>query len=164
MQPADDTGVDGAADPVADNPVGDVLQAVRALAFGLDRYRQALGTRYSIGVAEIVTLGQLLFDGPVRASEVSDRTGLTQSSVTALLDRLEGRGYITRVRPPENRRVVLVEATAAGRELARAIFGPMQARLRAAGPGAPPLDNLAECLDFTAAFLENAAAELREPS
>jgi DNA-binding MarR family transcriptional regulator len=153
---------DAAAAGQVDAGVDAVLQALRAVALGVDRYRQALGARHSLGVTEIVTLGQLLYDGPVRAGEVSARTGLTQSSVTALLDRLEGRGLVTRTRPSGNRRIVLVVPTSAGRELGRAIFGPMRAGLRDVGPGAPSLDILAECLDYTATFLDRVAARLRE--
>lgn len=156
----EDIGVTGPG--AEDAAIGAVLQAMRALALGLDRYRQALGVRYSIGVTEIVALSQLLFDAPVRASEVSERTGLTQSSVTALLDRLEGRGLVTRVRPAENRRVVLVEPTATGRELGRAIVGPVRQGLRNQPPDAPALETLAECLQYAAAFLGRAASELRE--
>ena len=162
MGPADGAAPGGGKSPARDEAAIDaVLQAVRAVALGLDRYRQALGARHAIGVAEIVTLGQLLFDGPVRASEVSARTGLTQSSVTALLDRLESRGYIVRVRPPDNRRVVLVESTPAGRELGRAIFGPMRARLRET-TYEPGLECLAQCLEHAGTFLTSAAAQLRE--
>lgn len=143
-----------------ESAVDAVLQAVRALALGLDRYRRALGAAHGIGVAEIVTLGQLLYDGPVRAGEVSTRTGLTQSSVTALLDRLEARGYVVRVRPEGNRRAVMVEATAAGRELGHAIFGPLRARLLAAAPEGRGLECVAECLAYTADSLDAAARDL----
>lgn len=144
-----------------DAPIGDVLQAVRAVALNLDRYRQALGARYGIGVAEIITLGQLLFEGPVRAGAIAERTGLTQSSVTALLDRLESRGLVTRKRHPDNRRVVRVAATPAGHELGTAIFSPFWERLREAPPDTPPPDHLAACFDHAAAFLEHATAVLR---
>lgn len=144
-----------------DGEIEAVLQAVRAVAIGLDRYRQALGARYALGVAEIVALAQLLYDGPVRASDVSARTGLTQSSVTALLDRLEARGYVTRTRPAANRRVVLVAATPAGTELGRAIFGPMRAALHRPPGDAPPLPELATALGYTADLLGDLAAGLR---
>ncbi|MGQ0575304.1 MAG: MarR family winged helix-turn-helix transcriptional regulator [Pseudonocardia sp.] len=165
MDPADGAGQAEDGPPAGDDEaVAAVLQAVRAVALGLDRYRQALGARHGIGVAEIVTLGQLLFEGPVRASDVSVRTGLTQSSVTALVDRLESRGYVLRTRPPGNRRTVLVEPTPAGRELGHAIFGPMLALLRDIPPGSPGLDCLAGCLEHTAAFFAAAATRLRDGS
>jgi DNA-binding MarR family transcriptional regulator len=160
--PADGEAPGGGGSPASDEAgVEAVLQAVRAVSLGLDRYRQAIGARHAIGVTEIITLGQLLFEGPVRASEVSTRTGLTQSSVTALLDRLETRGYILRVRPPDNRRVVMVESTPAGRELGRAIFGPMRGWLRDM-TYEPGLERLAHCLEYAATFLAGAAAQLRE--
>jgi DNA-binding MarR family transcriptional regulator len=46
--------------------------------------------------------------------------------ITRMLDKLEGRGLVTRERRPENRRVVLVGITDAGLALLRDIAGPLR--------------------------------------
>jgi DNA-binding MarR family transcriptional regulator len=46
--------------------------------------------------------------------------------MTRLLDKLEERGLIERVRPRDNRRVVLVGITDAGLELLRELAGPVR--------------------------------------
>lgn len=106
--------------------IRDVLVALQALSQGLDHYRRATGARLHLGMPDIVTLAQLLYDEPMRAAEVGSRTGLSPGSVTALLDRLEVRGYITRVRPAENKRTVAIALTAEGRELVQGIFRPLE--------------------------------------
>jgi DNA-binding MarR family transcriptional regulator len=53
----------------------------------------------------------------VRAGQIGERTGLTPGSVTALLNRLESRGYLTCMRPDHDRRSLQVSLTPAGRTL-----------------------------------------------
>jgi DNA-binding MarR family transcriptional regulator len=50
--------------------------------------------------------------GPLSAGEIAERTGLATASVTALVDRLERRGFVRRVRDPADRRRVIVEPSA----------------------------------------------------
>ncbi len=46
--------------------------------------------------------------GPVTAGALSARTGLTTGAITHILDRLEKRGFIERVRDAEDRRKVFI--------------------------------------------------------
>lgn len=66
-------------------------------------------------------LGYLHLKGePVSPGDIISHLGLTSGAGTALLDRLEGAGYITRLRHPEDRRSVLIvlDAEAAAEPLA----------------------------------------------
>lgn len=142
-------------------PVAAVLGAVRALARGVDLYRYALAAQLGLGLPELITLAELLVREPLRAGEVGQRTGLTQGSVTALLDRLEGRGYLTRARPQENKRTVAIMLTPAGRQLAADMFAPLEPLLArvADEPGAPDPDRLAHCLTHIAEALTELATQ-----
>lgn len=147
--------------PDAEVPVaiGDVLAAIRDLAHGVDRYRLALSARHGLAVSEVITLAHLASTGSVRASDVAARTGLAQGSVTGLLDRLERRGYVERIRPPQNRRVVLVELTGPGRAVAEGMYAPVLPALvdAAAEPGAPDPQQMAHCMRRIAAILADLA-------
>jgi DNA-binding MarR family transcriptional regulator len=67
----------------------------------------------------------VLFRGPMKASELADAAGLTRGAITTLLDRMEARGYVRRVRDREDRRAVRVEMTDAARERAAELDGPI---------------------------------------
>ncbi|MCX6462851.1 MAG: MarR family transcriptional regulator [Pseudonocardiales bacterium] len=136
--------------------VAEVLVALRRLARGIDTYRFALGDRLDLGLAEILALGELLFDQPLRAGDVQARTGLTQGSITALLDRLEGRDLIRRSRPPHDRRIVAVTLTDAGREVAERMYAPLRERLGdgAAAGDAPDARTLVRSLTHLADVLD----------
>lgn len=65
----------------------------------------------------------LLHHGPQSAGAIAVVTGLTPAAVTALIDRLEARGYVTRTRSLEDRRKVVVEATETTRGLSQRYYG-----------------------------------------
>ena len=63
------------------------------------------------------TLSILDADGPLRLTELAAREGVTQPAMTQLVTRLERDALASRRPSPQDGRVVLVEITAAGREL-----------------------------------------------
>jgi len=54
---------------------------------------------------------------PVRVSDLAARMYLNPSTVVGILDRLESRGFVKRDRSVDDRRVVKVQLTAAGKDL-----------------------------------------------
>jgi len=63
--------------------------------------------------------------GPV---ELGHRLGMRSASATELVDRLEGTGYVRRVRHPRDRRRVILEMTETGWHAVMAELGPLLAR------------------------------------
>lgn len=57
--------------------------------------------------------------GPSKVAELRRVFGHKPSTLTGLLDRLEGRGWIVRAIDPEDRRGFLIEATAEGAKVGR---------------------------------------------
>ena len=55
-----------------------------------------------------------LSEGPRRITELAQTEALAQPTVTQLVDKLEGRGLVSRARSDEDGRVVIVEITPAG--------------------------------------------------
>ncbi|WP_202298244.1 MarR family winged helix-turn-helix transcriptional regulator [Mesorhizobium sp. 131-2-1] len=85
-------------------------------------YDEAVGVRLGLNMAERHCIG-LLYGGPQSAGAVAVATGLTPAAVTALIDRLEARGLLTRTRSLEDRRKVVIEATEATRDLSGRYYG-----------------------------------------
>jgi DNA-binding MarR family transcriptional regulator len=57
-------------------------------------------------------------DGPLTPSEIADRMLVPSATMTATLDTLESRGWVTRSPNPDDRRSILVSVTAEGRAAA----------------------------------------------
>jgi DNA-binding MarR family transcriptional regulator len=84
---------------------------------------QAIADRFDLGPSDL----KASRGGPaLTAGRIADATGLSNSAVTALLDRLERQGFIERRRDGADRRRVAVVSTGKHeQELARA-FEPLQ--------------------------------------
>ncbi len=66
----------------------------------------------------------------ITLGELAERLVLHRANAGRLVDRLAGKGLVRRETPEEDRRVVLVRPTSAGRRLAeRAVANPVQADL-----------------------------------
>lgn len=61
--------------------------------------------------------------GRVSAGQLANHAGLTTGAVTAVVDRLEAAGYVTRIRDPLDRRKIWVEPTPHLTALVETIFG-----------------------------------------
>ena len=66
---------------------------------------------------QVLTNLLLAGETPVSPSDLSSRLMVTTGAMTNVLDRLEQRGLLRRVRNPADRRSVIVEATEAGSAL-----------------------------------------------
>ena len=63
---------------------------------------------------------------PIRTLDLAGRLVSRAPDITRLLDKLERRGLVRRDRPADNRRVVRVAITAAGRALLRELREPVR--------------------------------------
>ncbi|MFI9595695.1 MarR family winged helix-turn-helix transcriptional regulator [Nonomuraea sp. NPDC052265] len=68
-----------------------------------------MGERLGLGMTEEKTLDLLQRLGPLTAGELSQHTGLAPASVSGLIDRLEAKWLVRRVRDTKDRRRVIVE-------------------------------------------------------
>ena len=66
-----------------------------------------------------------LVDLPRSARELSDAVGVSSAATTAMIDRLEAKGFVRRTRTAEDRRKVMVEMTESGRERVGEFYGPL---------------------------------------
>ena len=90
--------------------------------------------RRGLSMAQLHILYTLQRNGEMPMSRLADVLDVSLSSATGLIDRIEERGFVERIRVPEDRRVVLIRVTDAGRrmldevdavgtELLRSVFG-----------------------------------------
>ena len=56
-------------------------------------------------------LGTLAHHGKMKVSELSEKLGLSNSTVSGIIDRLENQGLVVRTRSKEDRRVVYISVT-----------------------------------------------------
>ncbi|MEU7119492.1 MarR family transcriptional regulator [Streptomyces zaomyceticus] len=75
---------------------------------------------------------------PLSPARLSERISLSTGATTALLNRLEAAGHITRAREHSDRRIVTLRSGGHVQERADEFFGPLAHRLDAAMSHYPP--------------------------
>ena len=88
-----------------------LARAHRALAGFVEQSVAALG----LGLSEFMILEALLHKGPLTISVIGEKVLLTNASMTAAVDRLEERGFVTRQSSEKDRRSKIVSLTKDGR-------------------------------------------------
>ena len=85
-------------------------------------------------------LGRLNEEGPIRLTTLAAAEGISQPSMTQLIQRLERQGLATRINDPEDGRAALVNITNAGRALLDARRRDRRDRLAELLMALPPED------------------------
>lgn len=108
-----------------------LLLACRDLARAMDRFDEAACGALGLGRSDLRALN-LLEHGPLGASELARRLGLTRPAVTALVDRLADAGYVVRVPVPGDRRATGVQLQPATWAAFARVYRPLGERVWAA--------------------------------
>jgi DNA-binding MarR family transcriptional regulator len=136
--------------------VEDLAHQVRALILAAEEYQYAFARRVGIGMRDASALGHLFHTGPQNPSQIAVRLNLTPASVTALADRLDAAGYVSRTPHPRDRRQSVLALTPAGTELMNDSFAAFTADI-----GGAVADEPAGQVQATSALLEQIAVGLR---
>ena len=94
-----------------------VFRAMSSASKRLPRYfDKAFGT-VDLRLTEFSVLQQLSESGPTPMVRLSDENLVTKAAVTAIIDAMEKKGLVRRVRDSSDRRVVNIQMTPAGKKL-----------------------------------------------
>src|SRR3954452_23573579 len=93
-----------------------VMNTVRTADILFDRIGRLLRP-LGVSAAGGLVLGLLRDHGSMSPSELGARLIVTRATVTGLLDSLEKRGLVRRLRHPTDRRSIVVEITPEGRDV-----------------------------------------------
>ena len=80
------------------------------------RHAAATAKRMGLEASELAALEHLQAAGAMTQKRLGERLSMSPGAVTAMIDRLELRGYVERTPNPEDRRSALVRITKAGLE------------------------------------------------
>jgi len=90
-----------------------VMAALRRIIRAIDLHSRALVQRFGLTGPQLVVLKELLENAPQTVSALAAAVNLSQATVTGILDRLERKSMVTRVRDAKDKRKVMVSPTPA---------------------------------------------------
>ena len=103
----------------------DVNTALRRINAQLVLLSDTVARRAGIHPTDLQCLDLLRMAGPITASTLAARVGLTTGAITAVLDRLERAGLVRRERVAEDRRRVMVHVIPATLKSIEALYKPL---------------------------------------
>jgi MarR family 2-MHQ and catechol resistance regulon transcriptional repressor len=95
-----------------------MMKAMRALT----RYATAGIEETGLGLSDFGVLDLLLHGGPLPVNTIGPIVDLTPGSISVAVDRLVGKGLVSRVESAEDRRVRIVALTPRGKDLIVSAF------------------------------------------
>jgi len=111
-----------------EEPQEQARAATRALREILDVSREfegRLGRELTVNPTDLSAMEHLILAGPTGPSELARRLRITPPAATAVVDRLEALGHVTRTTNPADRRGVVVTPAPASVGHAMSILMPM---------------------------------------
>ena len=106
-----------------------IVQGLRRMVKALHASSQDVYRTYGLTAPQLWALKTLQREGRLSAGRLAEELAVHQSSLSLLLDRLEKRGLVERIRTPRDRRVVQIALTKRGARISATAPEPAQGRL-----------------------------------
>jgi DNA-binding MarR family transcriptional regulator len=114
--------------PGNEKVIKDIVWSVRRLVRAVYLDSQKISKQYGLTSSQSSVLRSLLKYGPTSSADLSRMLYVTPSNITGVIDRLEKKRLVERVRKVGDRRVALIQLTEAGENLGRKLPDPIEER------------------------------------
>jgi len=106
-----------------------IIYSIRRLMRAGELYTKELNKIYNISSAQLNCLLAIHENGPMAPSQIAKLIMINSSTITGIIDRLEHKGLVKRLRISNDRRVITVELTKIGKVLAENAPPPIDWKL-----------------------------------
>ena len=107
----------------------EIIFSIRRLMQAGELYTKELNKIYNVSAAQLNCLLALYENGPLPPSKISKHILVNSSTMTGIIDRLENKGFVQRVRDSPDRRIITIELTTPGEMLAESAPPPLQQKI-----------------------------------
>jgi DNA-binding MarR family transcriptional regulator len=94
-----------------------ILNALRRISRAVDLYSRKLNVEFGLTTPQLLCLEALARTNSMILRDLARAVNLGESTVNGIVDRLEAKGLLTRMRSREDRRKVYLEITEKGRKI-----------------------------------------------
>ncbi|ACL03419.1 MarR family winged helix-turn-helix transcriptional regulator [Desulfatibacillum aliphaticivorans] len=123
---------------VFDNKIKEIVWLIRRLIQAEEMYTKELSRTYLVSGPQLACLMALYEKGSLSLSRLAAEIMVKSSTVTGIIDRLENKGLVIRSRTNKDRRVITVELTDKGRDMASDAPPPLQKQIIEGLENLPP--------------------------
>lgn len=114
---------------VQQDPIREIIYLNRRLMQAGELFTKELNKEYQVSAPQLHCLLALSEQGPLHPSQIAKWIMVKSSTVTGIIDRLESKGLVSRLRNSPDRRVINIELTEEGKNLARTAPFPIQQKI-----------------------------------
>jgi len=107
----------------------EIIYSIRRLMQAGELYTKELNKIYNVSSAQLNCLLVLYENDSLSPSQIAKQILVNSSTVTGIIDRLEQKGLVRRLRISQDRRVITIELTKNGEVLAENAPPPVQQKL-----------------------------------
>ncbi|KTD23877.1 transcriptional regulator, MarR family [Legionella lansingensis] len=93
-----------------------IVLALRKIMQHMDFHSRRLNKTYGLTIPQIICLYEIYENGAITISSLSKRVYLSMSTLVGIIDRLEEKTFVNRVRDSKDRRIIFIDITEKGRE------------------------------------------------
>lgn len=106
-------------------PVHRATELLRDMISAHDAFLSHMGRELAVNTTDLTAMTHLISSGPLGATELAKRLGMSTAAVTTVVDRLEAVGHASRFQNPTDRRAVVIVPSAASVSQAMGLIMPM---------------------------------------
>ena len=110
--------------------VKELVGSIRRLLRAVYLDSQRISRQYGLTGPQSGVLRSLFNKGSMSSADLSRLTYVTPSNITGIIDRLENKGLVERIRVKGDRRIALITLTHKGEALSKTLPDPIEERLQ----------------------------------
>ena len=111
--------------PQNESVIQDLVWSIRRLIRAVYLDSQKISKRYGLTEPQSAVVRNLYNNGPMSSADLSRNLFVTPSNITGIIDRLEKKQFVERIKKEGDRRVALITLTEAGQELSKTLPDPI---------------------------------------
>ena len=109
--------------------IKDIVESIRRLVRAEYLDSQKMSKQYGLTGPQSLVLRLLIKNGALSSADLSRQMYVTPSNITGIIDRLEKKGLVERIRKQGDRRVALITLTPSGQKLGQSIPDPIEKKI-----------------------------------
>ena len=106
--------------------IKDIVESIRRLVRAEYLDSQKMSKQYGLTGPQSLVLRLLIKKGALSSADLSRQMYVTPSNITGIIDRLEKKGLVERIRKQDDRRIALITLTDSGQKLGQTIPDPIE--------------------------------------
>ncbi len=108
--------------------IKEIVRSIRKLVRAVSLDAQKMSKRFGLTGPQSGVLRNLVNNGSMSSADLSRMMFVTPSNITGIIDRLEKKDLVKRVKKEGDRRVALIALTEAGEALSKSLPDPIEKR------------------------------------